>query len=125
MSARTVPPTGRIALVQVTAMLALSGLAYVTLGLVFAGSVLLGGLISIIPNAYFAHKVFRHTGARAMETVVRNAYLGEFVKLALTGAGFGLAFVLVEPLHVPGLFAGFVLVHVTGIAALVTSQYGY
>lgn len=108
---------------QLAALLLLTGLSYWGLGLVFAYSVMLGGCISIIPNAYFANKVFRVSGARAMESMVRNAYVGELIKLALTGAGFALSFVLVNPLHVPGLFTGFVLVHIAGIAALVTSQY--
>ena len=123
MSARFAPPTGKITLTQLAALLLLTGLSFLGLGLVFAYSVMLGGFISIIPNVYFANRVFRVSGARAMEAVVRNAYVGELIKLALTGAGFALSFVLVDPLHVPGLFAGFVLVHITGIAALVISQY--
>lgn len=123
MSALITPPTRRITLTQLAALLLLTGLAYVGLGWVFAYSVMLGGFISIIPNIYFAHKMFRLSGARAMESVVRNAYVGELIKLALTGAGFALSFALVDPLHAPGLFAGFILVHLSGIAALVTSQY--
>ena len=88
-------------------------------GGVLSYSVLLGGLLSLIPNAGFASLVFRHSGARAMGAVVRNAYLGELMKLMLIGAGFGLVFVLVDPLHVPGLFTGFVVVHMAGLVALI------
>ena len=116
------PPIGKISMIQVAAMLLLSGISLVVLGKVSAYSVLLGGLISIIPNAYFAAKVFSQTGARAMEKVVRNAYLGEFIKLALMGAGFALVFVLVKPLHAPGVFAGFVLVHIVWLVCLVRLQ---
>jgi ATP synthase protein I len=116
------PPIGRISLIQVAAMLLLSGASLVVLGKVSAYSVLLGGLISIIPNAYFAAKVFSQSGARAMETVVRNAYLGEFIKLALMGAGFSLVFVLVKPLQAPGVFAGFVLVHIVWLVSLIRLQ---
>lgn len=110
-------------LIQCAVLLLLVGSGALFSGLVLAYSAALGGLISIIPGAYFAHRIFRETGARATERMVRNAYVGEVVKLAMTGAGFALAFVLVDPLHVPGLFAGFILVHLTGIAVLVTSQY--
>ena len=89
------------------------------LGLVPAYSVLLGGLISLIPNAWFASLVFRRSGARAMGAVVRNAYLGELMKLVMIGAGFGLVFVLVDPLHVLGLFTGFVFAHMAGLVALI------
>jgi ATP synthase protein I len=116
------PRLGRISLIQIIAMLLLSGVSLVVLGWVSAYSVLLGGLISIIPNAYFAAKVFSQTGARAMESIVRNAYLGEFIKLALMGAGFALVFVAVKPLHAPAVFAGFVVVHIVWLVCLIRLQ---
>ena len=48
-----------------------------------------------------------------------NTYVGEFIKLALIGMGFSLAFVFVKPLNVPSLFAGFVLAHIIGIVSFV------
>lgn len=111
-------PIRYLATVQAIATLLLAGGALAISG-VAAYSVLLGGLISLIPNAGFASLVFRHSGARAMGAVVRNAYLGELMKLMMIGAGFGLVFVLVDPLHVLGLFTGFVLVHMAGLVALI------
>jgi ATP synthase protein I len=92
---------------------------FVTLGAVTAGSVLLGGIISILPNAYFAHCVFRHAGARSIEKAVRSTYQGELIKLLMMGAGFGLVFALVEPIAVPAVFGGFLVVHVGGLLAVV------
>ena len=103
-------------------LIILTGATLVLLGTVSAYSVLLGGVITMVPNAYFASKVFRHTGARAMEQIVRSAYLGEIIKLALTGAGFALAWSFVRPLQVAALLAGFLLVHITGTVALVRLQ---
>lgn len=111
-------PIRYLATVQAIATLLLAGGSLMISGVV-AYSVLLGGLISLIPNAGFASLVFRHSGARAMGAVVRNAYLGELMKLMMIGAGFGLVFVLVDPLHVLGLFTGFVLVHMAGLVALI------
>jgi ATP synthase protein I len=105
--------------VQAITAVLLAGGALLLGSWVLAYSVLLGGLISLIPNAGFASLVFRHSGARAMGAVVRNAYMGELMKLVTIGAGFGLVFVLVDPLHVPGLFIGFVLVHMAGLVALI------
>lgn len=119
MSARFAATVTKPALTQVAATLLLSGLALAVLDVVVALSVLLGGLISTIPSAYFAYKVMGQTGARAMGTVVRNAYLGEVVKLVLIGTGFALVFVLVDPLHVPGLFASFVVIHLAGLTAVI------
>ena len=104
--------------VQAITTVLLAGCALI-FGSPVAYSVLLGGLISLIPNAGYASLVFRHSGARAMGAVVRNAYLGEMMKLVLIGVGFGLVFVLVDPLHVPGLFTGFVFVHMAGLVALI------
>jgi ATP synthase protein I len=111
-------PTRYLVTVQALTTVVLAATSLL-LGRVFAYSVLLGGLISLIPNAWFASLVFRHSGARAMGAVVRNAYLGELAKLVMTGAGFGLVFVLVDPLHVPGLFTGLVLVHMAGLVAMI------
>ena len=111
-------PTRYLVSVQAITTLVLAG-ASLFLGRVFAYSVLLGGLISLIPNTWFASLVFRHSGARAVGAVVRNAYLGELMKLVMIGAGFGLVYVLVDPLHVPGLFTGFVFVHMAGLVALI------
>lgn len=119
MSARFAATVTKPALTQIAATLLLSGLALVALTAVVAWSVFLGGVISTIPSTYFAYKVMGETGARAMGRVVRNAYLGEVIKLALIGAGFALVFVLVDPLHVPGLFVGFVLVHLAGLTAVI------
>jgi len=92
---------------------------FVTLGAVGAWSAALGGLISILPNAYFAHCVFRHAGARSMEKVVRSAYQGELVKLLMMGAGFALVFALVESARVSAVFGGFLVVHIGGLLAVV------
>lgn len=94
-------------------------LTYLIQGRVGAYSVILGGLVSIIPNAYFGRMVFRHAGARAIETVVKSAYVGEVVKLILMGAGFGLIFAQVDPVSASMVFLGFVLTHLAGIIGLI------
>ena len=111
-------PTRYLASVQAITTLSLAGLSLL-LSSVLAYSVLLGGLISLIPNAGYASLVFRQSGARAVGAVVRNAMLGELMKLVLIGAGFALVFVLVDPLHVVGLFTGFVFVHLAGLVATI------
>ena len=123
MSSIRMPPVSRIIGTQFLFLLILAGTAFAFLGTVSAYSVLLGGAITIDPNAYFASKVFRHTGARAMEQVVRSAYLGEIIKLALVGVGFALAYIFVRPLQVAALMAGFLLVHICGTVALARLQH--
>jgi ATP synthase protein I len=111
-------PTRYLASVQAVTAVLLAGSSLLA-GPVLAYSVLLGGLISLVPSTGFAILVFRHSGARAVGAIVRNALLGELMKLGLIGAGFALVFVLVDPLHVIGLFTGFVLVHLAGLVATI------
>jgi ATP synthase protein I len=118
MSVIQTPPVNRVMLQQSVILLTLVVLAQVFLGTIVAYSILLGGLLSIVPGAYFAYKAMRHRGARATERMVRSVYFAELMKLALTGAGFALVFTQVKPLHVAGLFCGFILVHIVGLVAL-------
>jgi ATP synthase protein I len=71
-------------------------------------SVLIGGLIFLLPNALFTLMAFMFVGARHQKYVVLSFYLGEVVKLSLTAIMFILVFALfnVEPL---ALLLGFIL----------------
>lgn len=108
--------------VQLLVTLVMAVAVLLFLGKVSAYSTILGGLISTVPNAYYAHMVFRHRGASAMPRVIRAVYMGEVIKLVMMGAGFAMALTLVSPLNEIALFAGFVLVHMAGMVALAAIQ---
>lgn len=99
-------------------------LSLLVLGMLLVGgnaaalSVALGGLVSILPQAWFSYSVFRYSGARAMTQVVRSAFVGEGIKLVLMGAGFALIFVFVDTSKPAAVFAGFVATHVAGLLAI-------
>jgi len=97
---------------------------YAVLGWTGAYSLLLGGLICAIPNAYFAVKAFQYRGARAAQKIVRAFYLGETIKLLMMSAGFLLSFIFVEPLNTIALFAGFIMVYFAGLMALMKLRTG-
>ncbi len=107
------PPVYRIAGTQLLIALVVAGLASVILGIVGAYSLFLGTLISILPNTYFSKRVFRHSGARSTDKVLKGFFVGEVVKLAMMGAGFAAVFILVDPLNEFALFAGFIMIHIT------------
>ncbi len=88
----------------------LAAVGWPIFGTVIAYSLLLGGLISALPNAYFIYKTFSCTGARQGRQVTRNFYRGEAGKFLLTALLFALVFGLVKPLDVLALFAAFLLV---------------
>lgn len=69
-----------------------------------------GGLIAWVPNCYFAFRAFRYRGAQAARKIVSSFFSGLAGKLLMTGALFTVAFVKLNPLNAPALFAGFVFV---------------
>lgn len=96
--------------------------AAILAGLVFdltAGySVLLGGLIALLANVYFAYKAFRYFGARSTRAIIQSFWSGEMGKQILAAALFALVFVGVRPLEPLALFAGYLLVLGVGAGAL-------
>jgi ATP synthase protein I len=77
-------------------------------------SALIGGLIFLVPNTYFAHRVFRYQGARNMHLMVSSLFRAESIKLALTAVFFAAVFILMEPVHVPALLITFAVMVVMG-----------
>ena len=77
-----------------------------------AYSALLGGLVCIIPNAFFAIKLFKYQGARAARQIVNSFYKGEALKIVLSIFLFTLVFIWckITPL---AFFTSYVLVLMT------------
>lgn len=67
---------------------------------VVAYSALLGGVLFILPNAYFTAYAFRYSGANSPQRVARAFVWGESGKLALTVVGFAVVLRMVQPLNV-------------------------
>jgi ATP synthase protein I len=80
-----------------------------------ANSFLLGGLILIVPNAWFALSVFRWRGASVARQAVRASYAAEIGKFLLTIAGFAVVFATVRPLAAWAVFTGYVAMLVAQI----------
>jgi ATP synthase protein I len=77
---------------QLSITMLLATVAILASGLTAAISALLGGLVSIVPNIYFALKLFRYQGARAAKQIVNSFYKGEAAKIALSVLMFALVF---------------------------------
>lgn len=112
------PPILKIYGIQCVILLVFcSGLWIVNLTVAY--SALLGGLISIGPNIYFACSAFRYAGARAAQDIARSMYRGEVLKFMLSAALFAMVFVLVRPLAAGTLFAAFILTTVVNTILVV------
>lgn len=72
-----------------------------------AASVALGGLIQIIPNAWFTRQAYRYSGARQTRNVVNAMYRGESGKLLLTAALFAVVFYRLHWIDPVALFSSF------------------
>jgi ATP synthase protein I len=112
----TRPPAQRVTLVQ-GAVLVFASLALYSWNPVVAQSTLLGGLIAVVPQAWFTHMVFRRRGARAATQIARTSYAAEVGKFLMSIAGFALVFALVRPITGWAVFAAYgvmVIIQVTG-----------
>jgi ATP synthase protein I len=72
-------------------------------------SALAGGMIQIIPQAWFSRQAFKYTGARQMDLVLRSMYRGEFGKVVLTATMFAVVFTLDKQWNYIALFTAFLL----------------
>ena len=100
------PPVHRITLAQC----AILSVACLVLGLadrVMAISLFLGGLVAIIPQAWFASRLFKRRGARAASQVARAGYAGEIGKFLMAAAGFAAVFATVRPIEAWAVFVGY------------------
>lgn len=116
------PPVHRITLAQLALLVPLC-LGCLAFDKVFAYSMLGGGLIAVVPQAYFAALAFRWQGARSARAVARSSYAGELGKFVLSVTGFALIFALVRPIDAVAVFAGYMamlLVQITGSWLLLT-----
>jgi ATP synthase protein I len=116
------PPVHRITLAQLALLVALSALL-LAFDRVIAYSVLSGGLIAIVPQAYFAVLAFRWRGARSARAIARSSYAGEMGKFLLSVAGFALVFAVLRPIDGPAVFGGYLamlILQITGSWWLLT-----
>lgn len=82
----------RLLICQLSITVLFAAIALLLSSTTAAMSALLGGMVSIVPTAYFAIKLFRYQGARAARQIVNSFYKGEALKLILTIALFALVF---------------------------------
>ena len=116
------PPVHRITLAQLGLLVPLC-LLLLALDKVVAYSVFSGGMIAIVPQAYFATLAFRWRGARSTQAIARSSYVGEIGKFFLSVAGFAVVFAALRPINGLAVFAGYLamlVIQITGSWWLLT-----
>lgn len=84
----------RLLLVQLTLSVLIAVTVFAVLGLHQAISCFTGGMVAFLPSVLFARKFFRQHGARAAKQIVKNFYVGEFLKILSSIVLFSLVFLL-------------------------------
>ncbi len=100
------PPAHRITVVQLAVLLA-AWVGLASWDKVVAHSFALGGLVAVIPHAWFALGVFRWRGSGFAQRAAYAGFVAEIGKFALSVVGFALVFALVRPIAGGAVFAGF------------------
>lgn len=115
MSNLKAPPVYKVIVAQLAATTLIATISLLVIGVTMAYSVLLGGLISALPNSYFALHAFKYQGARNAEKVVKGFIRGELGKIIFTVVLFALSFTLITNLNELALIIGFILIHFVGV----------
>jgi|TARA_B100000809_G_scaffold255072_1_gene293124 ATP synthase protein I len=109
------PPVYKVIVAQLVATSFIALIFLFLSGSVVAYSVLLGGLISVFSNSYFAMQAFKYRGARNADKVVRSFIRGELGKIGITLVLFALSFTLITNLNELALILGFIATHFVGV----------
>lgn len=92
-SRQGIPGVKRLFLWQIGITVLASALSVLLISPVAGWSALLGGLVSIVPNAVLAWKLFQYQGARSARQIVNGFYKGEALKISLSAVMFALVFI--------------------------------
>ena len=109
------PPVHKVIVAQFLATAFIALVALLLSGITAAYSVTLGGLISALPNSYFALQAFKYQGASNADKVVKSFIRGELGKIGITLVLFALSFTLITNLHELALILGFIAIHFFGV----------
>ena len=115
MSNLKTPPVYKVTIAQLAATVFIAVISLLISGIILAYSLLLGGLISAVPNSYFAFHAYRYQGARNSQNVVKGFIRGELGKIIMTVVLFALSFTLITSLNELALILGFTLIHFVGV----------
>jgi ATP synthase protein I len=74
-----------------------------------AVSALMGGLIQVLPQAWFSRQAFKYAGASNVDKIVQSMYRGELGKVVITATLFTVVFTVDKQWNYLTLFTTFLL----------------
>jgi len=102
------PPVHLITLVQIAVLVVVFLMTRAT-DPIAAKSLMAGGLVAIVPHAWFAFRLFRGRSARSARAIAQTGYAAETAKFLLSAVGFAMVFSMLRPINGAAVFAGFLL----------------
>lgn len=102
------PELLKATLCQLTVLLVLVVMISMTDKLM-AVSALVGGLIQILPQAWFSWQAFKYAGASNVDKVVQSMYRGELGKVVMTATLFAILFTVHKQWNYLALFTTFLV----------------
>ena len=114
------PPIYRVSIYQLVTTFFLAGLLLIG-PKTYALSALLGGLVCVMPSAYFARFAFKYSGAKSALRIAHSMYLGEAGKFVLTIVLFAVIFLLKVKnylnVNIAVLFLSYILIVIIGLVS--------
>lgn len=105
-------------LAQAGVSIGLAAALWLWRGDVAAGSILLGGVAAVVPNAFLAARLLAPQAGIGASGLMRSAWIGEIGKIVLTALLFGVIFAVIRPISVPAVFGGFIAAQLVVLGAL-------
>ena len=124
MSNLKTPPVYKVIIAQLTVTVFVAVIFLLISDVVLSYSLLVGGLISALPNSYFALHAYRYQGARNAQNVVKGFIRGELGKIIMTVMMFAVSFALITSLNELASILGFTLIHFVGVVMSGLINYG-
>ncbi len=103
----------RIFLIQALLVVVMAVIALFS-GMTQAYSVILGGVLYLLPNAYFAKRLLFSRQNSSANRALAEMYIGQIWKMAISIVGFAAVFIMVRPLSPFSLFFAFILLQISG-----------
>jgi ATP synthase protein I len=107
MARITPPPVHLIALIQIAILTLIVALLWLFVSSNAAYSAVIGGLIQILPQAWFTRRAYRYTSTRHIHNMVRAMYQAETGKIVFTTALFAIVFTRLKTVDPLVLFLTF------------------
>jgi ATP synthase protein I len=109
-------------LLQAVITVLVAALAGISLDRIVATSVLLGGMVALVPNAFLAARLLSSAAEVTASSLMRSAWLGLLGKAVLTALLFALIFASVRPISAGAVFGGFIAAQFVVLGALLIGR---